>query len=190
MLLDCSASRSPFFCLSASPSLRAQQESRLDFAVTYSAQRSLKAATGQNFWMQGGSVQLGADVWKGWGIAMDVTGGHAASIGTSGIPLSLVVATFGPRYRWHGNRKISLYGQGLIGEANGFSSLFPTRFGSQPEANSLATQLGGGIDYRLSSRLAIRLVEAAWIRTQLPNATDNIQNTLRVGAGLAIRFGK
>jgi len=165
------------------------QPGRLDLAVTYIAQRSLKANTGQNFWMQGGSVELGADVWHGWGIAADVTGTHAGSIGTSGVPLALVTASFGPRYRWHAGHRLSIYGEGLVGEANGFRSLFPTPSGSQAGANSFASQVGGAVDIRLSDRFAVRVLDAAWSRTQLPNATDNLQNSLRLGAGLLLRFG-
>ena len=164
------------------------QPTRLDLSATYIAERSLKANTSQNFWLQGGSIELGADVYRGWGIAANITGTHAGSIGASGIPLSLVTAAFGPRYRWHAGHRISVYGEGLAGEANGFRSIFPTPAGQQPEANGLATQVGGGIDYRLSNRLAIRVLDAAWSRTQLPNSTDNIQNTLHLGAGIVLRF--
>jgi hypothetical protein len=178
--------------LLAGPGLLRAQEPvhRLDLAATYSAERSLKANTSQNFWMQGGSIELGANVGRGWGIAANVTGTHAGSIGTSGIPLSLVTATFGPRYRWHAERRLSLYGEGLVGEANGLRSNFPAAPGAQPEANGLATQLGGGIDYKLSDRFAIRALDAAWSRTQLPNSTDNIQNNLRIGAGVVVRFAR
>ena len=178
--------------LAAVASLQAQtpQPPRLDLSATYIAERSLKANTSQNFWLQGGSIELGADVYRGWGIAANITGTHAGSIGASGIPLSLVTAAFGPRYRWHAGRRISLYGEGLAGEANGFRSIFPTPAGQQPEANGLATQVGGGIDYRLSNRLAIRCLDAAWSRTQLPNSTNNIQNTLRLGAGFVWRFAQ
>jgi hypothetical protein len=170
--------------------LRAQtpQPTRLDLSVTYAGEHSLKANTSQNFWLQGGSIELGANVWRGWGIAADVTGTHAGSIGTSGVPLSLVTVTFGPRYRWHADRRLSLIGQGLIGEVNGFQSIFPGTTGSQSGANGLATQVGGGADYRLSNRFAIRMLDASWSRTQLPNSTDNVQNTLCLGAGLVLRF--
>ena len=170
--------------------LRAQesQSTRLDLSVTYVGERSLKANTSQNFWVHGGSIELGARVGRGWGIAADVTGVHAGSIGTSGLPLSQVTATFGPRYRWHADHRLSFYGEGLIGEANGFRSIFPTNGGSQPGANGLATQVGGALDYRISGRFAIRAVDAAWSRTQLPNSTDNVQNNLRLGAGVVLRF--
>jgi hypothetical protein len=177
--------------LAGTSSLLAQSsQNKLDLAVTYTAERSLKANASENFWMQGGSIELGADVAKGFGIAANITGTHSSSIGSSGVPLSLVTIAFGPRYRWHGGRKLSIYGEGLTGEADGFFSLFPSPSGTLPSSNSLATQLGGGIDYRLSDRFAIRALDAAWLRTQLPNATDNIQNTLQLGAGLVVRFGR
>jgi hypothetical protein len=170
--------------------LRAQesQPTRLDLSVTYIGDHSLKANTSQNFWVQGGSIELGARVGRGLGIAANVTGVHAGSIGTSGLPLSQVTATFGPRYRWHPDHRLSFYGEGLIGEANGFRSIFPTNRGSQPEANGLAIQVGGGVDYLISGRFAIRALDAAWSRTQLPNSTDNVQNSLRLGAGVVLRF--
>jgi hypothetical protein len=161
---------------------------RLDLSIAYVAEHSLKAETSQDFWMQGGSIELGANVWRGWGIAANVTGIHAGSIGSSNLPLSLVTTTFGPRYRWHPDRRVSLYVQGLVGEANGFRSIFPATAGLQPDANGLAAQFGGGVDYRLSDRFAIRVLDAGWARTQLPNSSDNVQNTLRLGAGIVLRF--
>lgn len=163
---------------------------RFDLGVTYTAQRSIKAASGENFWTQGGSVELGGNIYKGIGFAADVTGTHSNSIGSSGIPLSLVTVTFGPRYRWHREKKLSLYGQALIGEANGFDSLFPATSGATSTATSFALQLNGGVDYALSSHYAVRLIDAGWLRTQFPNATDNIQNNLRLGAGVVVRFGR
>jgi hypothetical protein len=167
---------------------QAPPSSRLDFSITYVAEHSLKAQTSQNFWMQGGSIELGANVWRGWGIAADVTGTHACSIGSSNLPLSLVTTTFGPRYRWHADRRLSLYVQGLVGEANGFRSIFPATAGSQPDANGFAAQVGCGVDYRLSDRFAMRILDAGWVRTQLPNSSDNVQNTLRLSAGIVLRF--
>jgi len=164
------------------------QPNRLDASISYIGERSLKANASENFWLQGGSIELGANVWRGWGIAANVTGTHTGSIGSSGLPLSLVTTTFGPRYRWHADRRVSLYGQALIGEANGFRSIFPATAGSQPDANGFAAQVGGGVDYRLSDRFAIRVLDAGWARTQLPNSTDNVQNTLRLGAGIVLRF--
>ena len=174
--------------LGSAMTLQAQQEPPLDLAVTYNAEHALKAGTEQAFWMEGGSIQLGAFGFRGWGVAADVTGTHSSSIGSSGIPVSLVTATFGPRYRWHAEKKLSIYGEVLAGEANGFHSLYPSPSGAQSSANGLALQIGGGVDYKLRKHLALRLLEAAWVRTQLPNATNNVQNILSLGAGIVARF--
>jgi len=165
------------------------QNGRIDVGVTYIAQRSLQVNTDQNFWMQGGSIELGADAWKGLGIAADVTGTHTGSIGNGGVPLSLVTTTFGPRYRWHSEKKISLYGQTLIGIANAFDSVFANPAGADSSASSFALQIGGGVDYRVSGHFAIRALDAGWLRTQLPNSANNTQNTLRLGAGIVVGFG-
>jgi opacity protein-like surface antigen len=101
----------------------------------------------------------------------------------------LVTTSFGPRYRWRSAGKISPYGQALLGIANGFDSVFPDPAGAQDSASSLALQLGGGVDYRVSDHFAVRALDAGWLRTQLPNSVSNVQNTLRLGAGVVVRFG-
>jgi hypothetical protein len=181
--------------LRAAAAVRAQeahaaQSPKIDIAVTFIGERSLASATAGSFWMQGGSIELGTNTWRGLGIAANVTGTHARAIDGTTIPLSIVTTTFGPRYRWHADHRVSIYGEGLIGEANGFKSLFPTVTGAQTSANGLAAQAGGGLDYRISRHVAIRAVEAAWQHTQLPNGTNNIQNDLRLGVGISVRFGR
>jgi outer membrane immunogenic protein len=160
-----------------------------DLAVTFISQRSLKADTGQNFWMEGGSAELGFNLLHGLGLAVGYTGTHTNSIGSSGVPLTLSVIALGPRYRWHADHRLSVYGESLFGYANGSDSAFPAASGSVSTASSFAFQLNGGLDYRLSPRVAVRALDMGYLRTTLPNATDNVQNTIRLGAGLVFRFG-
>jgi hypothetical protein len=40
----------------------------------------------------------------------------------------------------------------------------------------------------LSRHLAVRALDAAWLHTQLPNATTNAQNNVRLGPGVVFRF--
>jgi hypothetical protein len=162
----------------------------VELALTFSAQRSLQVNTTQNFWAEGAAAEIGVDAFRGFGIAANFTGARTSNIGTTGTALSLVTVTFGPRYRWHDGHRLSLYGEGLVGEANAFSSLFPSTFGAQTDANALATQVGGGVDLRLSHHVAVRALEASWLRTQFPNSTSDIQNNLLLGAGIVIRAGK
>lgn len=163
-----------------------------DVAVTYTAQHSLKAATNQGFWTAGGSLEVGVPVFHDLGPAINVTGSHAGSMGSSGVPLSLVTVTVGPRYRMRVSNRVSVYGEALVGLARGFQSLFPdaNQLAPNTRAVSFALQAGGGVDYQLSHAFALRPVSIAYVRTQLPNGTNNTQNSLQLGAGLSWRFGK
>ncbi|HEY5330099.1 MAG TPA: outer membrane beta-barrel protein [Acidobacteriaceae bacterium] len=169
-------------------SLWAQGPSRVDLGITFTSQRSLRANTGQNFWMEGGSAQLGFNLRGGLGFAADFTGSHTASIGSSGVPLVLTATTVGPRYRWRAAKKVSFYGEGLFGFAHGSDSLFPTNSGTNPSASSFAWQLGGGLDWRVSHHFSVRMIDAGYLRTTLPNNSNNVQNLLRLGAGAVLRF--
>jgi opacity protein-like surface antigen len=159
-----------------------------DLAVSYISERSLKAGTSDTFWMEGGSAELAFNLIHGVGVAADYTGTHASSIGNSSVPLTLTVITIGPRYRWHADRRISIYGEGLVGVATGSNSIFPNVSGSITNANSWAWQVGGGLDCRVAPHLAIRALDIGYTHTELPNATNNEQNILRLGAGVALRF--
>jgi hypothetical protein len=162
--------------------------SSLEVAVTYDATLS-DVTTGSWFWMQGGSVQVHGQFWHGLGAVADVAGGHIANINNSGVGLDLVTATFGPRYTWsRAHSHYSLFGQALAGEAFGFNSTFPAIPNAQSDANNLATLLGGGVNFSLSHRLALRAVEANWLRSQIPNNTNNVQNSMRLGAGIVLRL--
>jgi hypothetical protein len=166
------------------------QAGRGELAVTFVGQRSLKANTGQDFWMEGGSAELGISLVRGLAVVADATGAHTGSTGPSGVPLDLTMVTLGPRYRWHPLRRLSLYGQVLFGEATGANSLFPTPTGSsEPSARSFALQVGGGVDFPLAHRFAVRALDLGYLRSTLPNGTNNVQNTLRLGAGVVWRFG-
>ena len=79
--------------------------------------------------------------------------------------------------------------QGLAGEANGFHSIFPGVNGAGSSTNSVALLVGGGTNVALSRHLAVRALDAAWLRTQLPNATTNAQNNVRLAAGVVFKFG-
>jgi hypothetical protein len=162
--------------------------SSLEVAVTYDATLG-NVTSGADFWMQGGSIQLHGQFWHGLGIVADVAGLHAGNLNNSGVGLDLVTATFGPRYTWSFARsRYSVFGQALAGEGFGFNSTFPGAPNVLSSANNLATQLGGGVDFSLSHRLALRPLEAAWLRTQVTNATDDVQNSTRLGAGIVFRL--
>ena len=167
---------------SASP----DSKGSLDVAIEYSAAHA-NGSGKVPFWLQGGSAQLEGRIWRGLGAVADITGEHAANINSTGVNLDMVIATFGPRYTWRHGR-IAIFGQALGGVANGFDGVFPSATGAQETATSVAFKLGGGANYSLSHRFAVRLVEADWLRTQLPNENSSVQNDVYLGAGVVLRF--
>jgi hypothetical protein len=160
----------------------------LELALVYNPLMS-NVVGSNGFWMQGGSVQVHGQFWRGLGVVADVSGLHTANTGASpGVGLDLVTATFGPRYTWLLRGRYAVFGQVLAGEANGFHSVFPAVGGANDSADGLALYVGGGVNLHLKNRFALRAIEANWLRTQMPNATTNVQNNLRLGAGLIYTF--
>ncbi|MGA7832383.1 MAG: hypothetical protein WCA21_15600 [Terracidiphilus sp.] len=160
----------------------------LDFAVTYNAQ-STNIDTSNRFWMQGGSAQLHGQLWRSLGVVADVAETHTSNMHNTGVGLDLVTATFGPRYTWQlPHKKLSVYGQFLAGEVWGLHSTFPASGGIESSENGASVLAGGGANLRLNRYLSWRVVEANWLYTHLPNATNQSENSLRLGTGLVIRI--
>lgn len=161
--------------------------------MTYTEQYSNLVST-PTFWYVGGSAEISAQYCRGFGLAGNVAGTQTGNTVNSGVGLSVVTVTFGPRYTFYyplgveRKKSLAIFGQGLVGSAWSFNSYFPSSTGATRDASSLALQVGGGIDFGLSGHRAIRAVQADWLRTQLPNGTTNVQNTLRLGAGSVFRI--
>jgi peptidoglycan-associated lipoprotein len=162
----------------------APQRDGVSLALSYDALGSNITNTNR-FWMQGGAAELTGSFFHGFGATASVLGLHTANSG-GGVPVNLVVATFGPSYSYR-RRHLSVFAHGLVGEADGFAGVYPQAGGAISSASSLAVQAGGGVDVGLSRHLAVRVVQADYVRTQLPNSLTNVQNSLRLGVGIVIR---
>jgi hypothetical protein len=160
----------------------------LDATIGYSPTRA-NIVSGAGFGLQGGTFQVQDRFWRSLGIVGDVSGIHAGATSDNNPGLSLVTATFGPRYTWFLRQdRVKLFGEALGGKAWGIDSMFPAPSGVVSSSSSSALELGGGIDVALSPRIAVRAFQADWLRTALPNATTNVQNNLRLGFGLTLRI--
>jgi peptidoglycan-associated lipoprotein len=159
----------------------------LDVAILYNPLLT-NVVSANRFTMQGGTIQVHGQFFHGWGTVADVSVLHTSSGGSSGTGLDLVTTTFGPRYTWaRAHDRFSFFGQATVGEVNGINSVFPGQPAAGSTANSIAYQAGGGVSVFLSRRVALRALDAEWLRTQLPNSTTNVQNSLRLGAGVVFR---
>ena len=167
-----------------------------DLAVTYTTEYVKLAATGNSFWLQGLSADGAVSLWNGLGIAANIDGDSGSNL-APGISLSQIQFTAGPRYTWteKGNKpgdryRWQVFGQGLFGVDHAFNGVFPTPTGVVPTATSLAIDAGGGVNLSLNKTFGIRMLEADYIRTSLPNNGSNTQNDMRLSFGVTYHIGK
>jgi hypothetical protein len=112
---------------------------------------SSRAVGGSIFWMQGGSIEVHWQFYRGLGVMADVSGLHADNMQSSSVGLNIVTATFGPRYTWSpAEVRYGFYGQALVGIANGFHSVFTNSTGATNSSESLAIKLGDGLNITVS----------------------------------------
>ncbi|MBB5344352.1 OmpA family protein [Tunturibacter empetritectus] len=141
------------------------------------------------FGLNGGYVS-GDFYFSHWlSVEGEFTGGHANDISLLGQDLTLTTFQAGPKVSLTGHRFVP-YGQILFGGAHGSGSYFPTSTSFTTSATSFAFSPGGGVDINLTHRIAIRAVDANYLRTSLPNGSTNTQNHLMIGAGIVIKFGE
>jgi peptidoglycan-associated lipoprotein len=171
----------------------AKDHHEVDVAVNYTEQYSNLVST-PTFWHGGGQIELSSQLYRGWGVTANIAGTETGDAANSNIGLTLVTATFGPRYTYYKpfgserKRSLAIFGQALGGQAWGFNSFFPTASGGQTDYITVASQIGGGVDLGLSRHWGVRAFQADWVRTEFPNGTTNVQNTLRLGAGIVFRL--
>lgn len=89
---------------------------------------------------------------------------------------------FGPRISHSLGRKPSVFGQVLFGgvHANAGARGLPSY------TNGFATAIGGGMDYRLNRRIAIRTIQVEYLETHLGMT---VQHNVRATTGVVFFFG-
>jgi peptidoglycan-associated lipoprotein len=125
-------------------------------------------------------------------LAADLTFGHSGSTGGAGLSLDVLTTVAGPRFTWKsskvGKLQPAFFGDALFGVAHGFNSIFPEGSSAPTSASSFALMTGGGIDLPLNHWAGLRLLEADYVRSSLPNGAANVQNSFRIATGVTLRF--
>jgi hypothetical protein len=151
---------------------------------------------------------------KNWGLAYDAGAESASNTEPytpqicQNIPSCVVGAPYnlnlhqvtivaGPRYTWMLSdaatpHRVSMYGQVLVGAVHAFDGVFPHANGGastiSTTATSVAVQAGGGLNMRLTQNLGLRLLEADYVMTRLPNNANNYQGDIRFSNGITFHF--
>ena len=185
------------FAIPAQP-CRAQSQRSFDLGLAYTQERSkfLGPAAGNYFYLRGATVDAAADLYKGIGLSAEGTGISSTNL-EGDIDIEHVQFLVGPRYTFNlgrnsdfaWNRHGGAFVEGKVGYTFATSGLYPVNGIVQNHAAGLTYMGGGGVNFKIYHRFDLRLVEVDYERTQLPNGTTNIQNTLRVSSGINFHFG-
>ena len=165
-----------------------------DVAVTFATERAGFVPGQCCFWFKGGGADATVTFWKGFGVAASLMGGRDADA-TPGVDIAKIAFLAGPRYSWTPSmgdterRRLQVFGQGLFGGAHAIEGVYPTSTGTISTAGSYAIEAGGGLNIFLPRNFGLRLIEADYVRTALPNGSSNVQNDLRLAFGMTYRVG-
>jgi outer membrane immunogenic protein len=129
----------------------------------------------------GGQFEYNANNWIG--VVGDLAGYGATSKVNGALVGGAFTYLFGPRVNFrHG--KVMPFAQTLFGGIRTTDGI-----GESGPENNFAMTVGGGVDFKVSTRVSVRPVQAEYFMTRLPNGLNNRENNLRIGAGIILRLG-
>ena len=137
--------------------------------------------------LNGWNASMAANVNDWLGIAADFSGHYGKPsffgfVPTSGLSTNVHSFLFGPRVTYRGHSNVIPFGHALFGVSRGYANIFGVNYSD----SSFAMAFGGGVDFKLSDRVAIRMIQADYVQTRL--ASDR-QNNARLSAGIVFRIG-
>lgn len=112
------------------------------------------------------------------------------------IPLSTDISVntfsylFGPKYAIRTHEKVTPFVQALFGGAHQSTSFSISGISGSGSENAFAMALGGGLDMKATSNVAIRLIQAEYVLSKFNDGGNNRQNSIRLSAGVVFRFGE
>jgi len=175
------------FCTAAA---RAQGVSPVEVSLGYSYVHA-NAPPGQCrcFSMNGGSGAFAGYLGHGFSAVADAGGYFQSNVVGSGRSFTLETFLFGPRYSYRHSRNWTPFAQFLAGGAHGSGTLYGTATTSG-SVTGFSLSTGGGLDWNAGRHMAVRLFQAEYLMTRLPNGVNNNQNDLRLTFGVVFRLGR
>jgi hypothetical protein len=153
------------------------------------AYRSFDNTNGSRLNMVGWTAYGDRHIWKFINLAADFSGTYNrnSNFGNTSIYNFLV----GPQlYPFGHQHKITVFGQILFG-GGALVYHLPTQNGFNPVSTSFAGSSwmgGGGLDWRVRKRWAIRIIQADYEQTRFYSGSPS-QGNYRISVGLVYRFG-
>jgi opacity protein-like surface antigen len=166
---------------------QAQETPKVDIFAGYSYLRENPSTSGvSSFSLNGGSASFAynANSWLS-GVA-DFGAYHNGNILGTGTSGTLSTYLFGPRVSYRHSGRITPFGEVLFGVAHAGASIA----GASGSDNAFAMSLGGGVDYKLTDRFAIRPIKVDYLMSRFSETGSGAQtqNNLRVSTGIVFHF--
>jgi outer membrane protein OmpA-like peptidoglycan-associated protein len=181
---------------------------KIELFMGYSYLRAIpQLAVGNRMvWLNGGSTSIAFNLNRYVGLVGDFGGFNETRLQlTTGNPPTALgpyqavddgtVFTYlvGPRLSFRNYDRITPFAQVLLGaihasEETNCQGCAPIL----PAETSFAVTAGGGLDLRLRHRLALRIIQAEYLRTNFEDLTTGnktAQHDIRLSTGLVLRFG-
>ena len=130
----------------------------------------------------GGQFEYNANNWLG--AVVDLAGYGAFATSNGALIGGAFTYVFGPRANFR-RGKVAPFAQALFGGIRTTDGI-----GVSGPQNNFAMTAGGGIDFKVSTHVSVRPIQAEYLMTRLPNGLNNRENNLRIGAGIILHLGK
>jgi len=185
----------PLLLLALALATPAHAQHAQDIGLTYTQSRSnfvtAPGSATQYFYLRGAAADYNYTLWNGIGISASAVGLTGENFGGH---VDIHQASFlaGPRYTWNlghilpyeWGRKGGIFGQGQAGYIHATSGQYPTAGIQANSASGLTWAAGGGINLNVYHHFDLRLIEADFVHTQLPNGFNNSQSAVRLAIGI------
>ncbi len=161
-------------------------EGALPIGIRFVATEAKETPGGSSFLLTGGGADVAFHLLPGLSAAADVAGTTISNVPGTAHGLSTITLLAGPRYTVP-LRRLSLSGQALFGAVHGFGSDFSSGARQTNTATAFAYAAGGFVEFNVTHSIALRAAQVEYLQTNLPNAADNRQSGVRLGAGVVFR---
>jgi outer membrane immunogenic protein len=161
-----------------------------DVAVTYHWVRTNTLGSCGCFDLNGGGVSASWSFLPPLALVAEASVEHTA-IGPSGSSLTLTTYLAGARYvvqrqSRDGSAGLQYFAQLLVGGGHAGGGVA----GPGDATSAFVGRIGGGVDWPVSSRFSVRLIQADYDLTTFGNTLNNHQNNLLLGAGLVYLWSR
>jgi hypothetical protein len=155
----------------------AQEVPRIEVFGGYSHLIANVNATSFN--LNGGTVAVSENLNRWFGGTLDFTS-HWATEG--GYKVNTQTLMYGPVFSYRKQPRVTPFSHILMGVVRGSGGYL----GTSEASRHFGLMLGGGVDFALTDRIAIRPIQADYLMSRfLGTRQDNI----RLSAGIVLRFG-